>query len=103
MVDTTTMTPVFARKPLAVLAPLLAAALLAGCNTTGAGPAAGAAPAPAAQAAPPPEPEPPMTRARAAELCWMGTEKSSPGQNLDKRADAVGKCIEDKMKAAPKS
>lgn len=103
MLDTTTMTPVRSRKPVAGLALLLSVTLLAGCNTTGAGP--GAAPAPAAQAAPPPEPEPPMTRARAAELCWMSTEKANASQNLDKRADVVTKCIEDKMKAAapPKS
>jgi len=49
--------------------------------------------------------EPPMTRQRAAEQCWMGTEKGSAGVNIDKRADTVTKCIDDKMKtaaAAPK-
>ncbi len=99
MVDTTTMKPVRSRTPLAAVALLLAAALLAGCETTGTGPAAGAAPA--AQPAPPPEP--PMTRARAAELCWMSTEKANASQNIDKRADVVAKCIDDKLKAAPKS
>jgi hypothetical protein len=84
---------------------VMAAAALAGCETDGSGP--GSPGAPAAQAAKPPEPpKPPMTRTRAAGECWMGTEKGSAGKDLDKRADAVTKCIDDKMKgaqAAPKS
>ena len=67
---------------------VLAAAALAGCETTGAKPEA-AKPA-----------EPPMTRTRAAEQCWMATEKGNAGLALDKRADVVDKCIEQKMKAA---
>ena len=35
---------------------------------------------------------------RAAAQCWMSTEKSQAKMNLDKRADIVNKCIEDKMK-----
>ena len=42
-----------------------------------------------------------MTRSRAATECWMRTEKGSAGDNIDKRADIVTKCIDDKMKAAP--
>jgi len=74
-----------------------AALALGGCETTGSGTAA--------QAAKPPEPpEPPMTHARAATECWMGTEKAHT--DLDKRADIVTKCIDQKMKAtadAPKT
>ena len=69
---------------------VLAAAALAGCETTG----ADAKP----EAAKPVEP--PMTRTRAAEQCWMATEKGNAGLALDKRADVVDKCIEQKMKAA---
>lgn len=72
-----------------------AAALLSGCQTTGPGPSAAVAEAP--------PPEPPMTRARAASLCWMATEKGHASANIDKRADVVTKCIDDKLKAAPKS
>lgn len=72
---------------------LLAAATLAlaGCETTGSGPSAQAS----AKA-----PEPPMTHSRAAMECWMSTEKGSATVNLDKRADIVTKCIDDKMKKA---
>ena len=69
------------------------AGLLAGCETTGTGPSVLAA-------KPPDPPEPPMTRSRAAADCWMSTEKGSAAANLDKRADLVTKCIDDKMKAA---
>ena len=67
-----------------------AAATLAGCETTATGSQAAAA-----------KVEPPMTRTRAAEQCWMATEKGNPNENLDKRADLVNKCIDEKMKAAP--
>jgi predicted small secreted protein len=73
---------------------LLAALALAGCETTGTG--AG----PTAQAIDAGPPQPPMTHSRAAQECWMSTEKGAGSQNLDKRADFVTKCIEDKMKAA---
>jgi hypothetical protein len=72
---------------------IVLAAALAGCETTGSGPPA--------QAAKPPEP--PMTHARAATECWMATEKGRADADLDKRADAVTKCIDEKMKAAPKT
>ena len=41
-----------------------------------------------------------MTHSRAATECWMATEKGRADINLDKRADIVTKCIDDKMKAA---
>jgi len=66
------------------------ASALAGCETTGSGVAA----------APPKPAEPPMTRTRAAEQCWMSTEKGAASVSLDRRADMVDKCIEEKMKAA---
>ena len=78
-----------------------AAVALAGCETTGTGPSAAGAPtAQTAQAPEPAKPAEPMTRARAATECWMKTEKGSASVNLDKRADIVTKCIDDKMKAA---
>lgn len=79
-----------ARNVIAAAVLLTGAAALAGCETTAPG-ATAAATTPAA---------PPMTHARAAELCWMSTEKSAPGMSLDKRADVVDKCIDDRMKAA---
>jgi hypothetical protein len=57
----------------------------------------------AGKPAEPPKIEVPMTRSRAATECWMKTEKGSAGVNIDKRADTVTKCIDDKMKAAPKT
>jgi hypothetical protein len=90
------------------------AVTLAACQTDGAGPSA--ANSPKAQAASEPtglKPETPtqrpaavtddgepMTHARAARECWMRTEKANPHQDLDKRADVVNKCIDDKLKAA---
>ncbi|MFZ0110717.1 MAG: hypothetical protein WA445_05945 [Pseudolabrys sp.] len=41
-----------------------------------------------------------MTHSRAARECWMRTEKGSAHENLDKRAELVNKCIDEKMKAA---
>ena len=78
------------RAALRVLFVIVAGAALAACETTGSGPPA--------QAAKPPEP--PMTHTRAAEICWMATEKGHADMSLDKRADVVDKCINDKMKAA---
>jgi hypothetical protein len=87
--------------PLAVL--VMAAALLSGCETDG------SSPGPLAElaayngkkddAAKPPEP--PMTRSHAAMECWMQTEKGRADANLDKRADFVTKCIDDKLKKTP--
>jgi hypothetical protein len=78
-----------------------AAALLSGCQTDGDGPgpfASLSAPAKPAKPA-----EPPMTKSRAAMECWMKTEKGSAAANLDKRADTVNQCIDEKLKAAKDS
>jgi hypothetical protein len=76
----------------------VSAGLLAGCETDGNAPgplAALSGPAKPAEPA-----EAPMTHSRAASECWMSTEKGPLKNNLDKRADAVDKCIADKMKSA---
>ncbi len=73
----------------ALLAILLTAGALSGCETTGTG-------APAA-AQKPPEP---MTHSRAASECWMQTESTMARVDLDKRVVVVDKCISDKMKSA---
>ncbi len=86
------MTP-SARICLRSLALALAALALAACETTGAGVKPEAAKAP----------EPPMTHTRAAEQCWMSTEKGAASMSLDKRADLVDKCIEQKMKGGSAS
>lgn len=83
-----------------VLMVTLAAAALAGCETTGSTPNA------TAMATATPAKDPPLTHAKAAEQCWMATEKGHADQDLDKRVDVVDKCIAEKMKAAqaaPKS
>ena len=81
-----------------------AAALLSGCQTDGSGPGPFASlSAPAKPAEPAKPPEPPMTKSKAAMECWMKTEKGSAAANLDKRADVVNKCIEQKMSGAPKT
>ena len=102
------------------VAVLTAALGLAACETAGTGPSAADAPKAQAASARPesaaakPDTPPtqavrpaaatddgePMTRARAARECWMRTEKANPHQDLDKRADVVNKCIDDKLKAA---
>jgi hypothetical protein len=88
-----TMTTARASLKLLAGAALLAmAGALAGCQTTGAGSQASAEPAP--------PPKPPMTHAHAAMECWMSTEKGRADIALDKRADIVTKCIDEKMKAA---
>jgi hypothetical protein len=43
----------------------------------------------------------PMTHTKAAEICWMATEKTSARLPLDKRADMVERCIAEKMGTAP--
>ena len=84
-----------------------AAGLLAGCETDGNKPGPLASLSSPSKPAEPEKPaEPPMTRSRAASECWMSTEKGSRSVSLDKRADIVDKCIDDKLKsaaAAPKS
>ena len=78
----------FLFRPLLSLAVIAASAvLLAGCETTGGGPVAATA-----------APQPPMTHSRAANECWMATEKGEKSMNLDKRADVVDRCIEQKLK-----
>jgi hypothetical protein len=84
------MTSSIARVFLRILLLALAGAL-AGCETTGTGVATDAAAKPV---------ELPMTRTRAAEQCWMSTEKGSASMSLDKRADLVDKCIDQKIRAA---
>jgi hypothetical protein len=81
---------------------LIAAGALAGCETTGGAPAPQAAAVPQTSAEPqaPEPPAKPMTHTRAALECWMKTEKGRADINLDKRADIVTKCIDDKLKAA---
>jgi hypothetical protein len=80
---------------------LAAAALLAGCQTDGDGPGPFASwSGPAKPAEPEKPPEPPMTKQRAAMECWMQTEKGHASADLDKRADIVNKCIDQKMKTA---
>ena len=83
------MTPVSARV-FRLLPLAFAAVALAACETTGTG-------APDAAAKPV---ELPMTHTRAAEQCWMSTEKGAASMSLDKRADLVDKCIDEKMKTA---
>jgi hypothetical protein len=85
----------------AVIFVLAAAGLLAGCETdsNSSGPVA-ALSTPGKPAEPENPPEPPMTHARAAADCWMSVEKGYKDASLDKRADFVSKCIDDKMKTA---
>jgi hypothetical protein len=66
---------------------LLAALLLAGCQTDSTG-------APSAQAKP-------LTHQEAALQCWMATEHGHADMSLDKRADVVDACIKDKMAGKP--
>jgi hypothetical protein len=93
------------RKIFAAGLVVAAAGLLAGCETDGRpGPLASLTASKPSEPAKPPEE--PMTHRLAAEQCWMKTEKGSAGVNLDKRADTVTKCIDDKMMSAatgPKS
>jgi hypothetical protein len=80
----------------------ICAMALASCETDTTGPTAGVRPnadAPRPQAGPVTNSEP-MTHSRAARECWMRTEKGSAHENLDKRAELVNKCIDEKMKAA---
>jgi len=84
------------------------ALVLAGCETDATSPTAEDAPravtsarpdAPRTQGAPVAN-SAPMTHSRAARECWMRTEKGSAHENLDKRAELVNKCIDEKLKAA---
>ena len=80
-------------RPIAVfpVAACLLAGVLAGCETTGPGPADAAA-RPVAE---------PMTHTRAARECWMSTEKGRADMPLDKRSEIVDRCIEQKMRGVP--
>jgi hypothetical protein len=60
------------RNLIAMLMLVLAAAVLAGCGAS--------------------------ARTWAAADCWKSTEKTSAKMNIDKRADIVNKCIDDKMR-----
>jgi uncharacterized lipoprotein YajG len=67
---------------------LIAASMaLAGCQTDDPGASMAAGPVP-------------MTRQNAALICWSKTEKDAARMTLDKRADVVTKCIDDKMRSA---
>jgi len=114
--------PAFATARFMLMA--MAALSLAACETDGTGPSAANAPKAEVAAGKPdaakPESKPqavkpaepvadsePMTHARAARDCWMKTEKANAHADIDKRADLVNKCIDEKMKAvgapAPKT
>jgi hypothetical protein len=82
------MTPIW--RILASGLVVLAAGGLAGCSTDGT-----PSPGPVAQA-----PKPSLARSEAAKQCWMAAEKGRKDMSLDKRADVVTKCIDDKLKAA---
>ena len=69
---------------------MFAGLALAGCAASGGGADLGAM-----------QVKEPMTRTKAAELCWMSTEKTSARLPLDKRADLVDRCIAEKMGTAP--
>ena len=88
------MTQFAARCAFALLL-LGSAAVLSACQTDSPG-------SPSAEAAPQ-EQAKPMTHQEAALQCWMSVEKTHKDLALDKRADVVTKCIDDKMsgKAPP--
>ena len=77
---------------------------LAGCETDATGPTADdvprAAPSKRKGDTAPVANSEPMTHSRAARECWMRTEKANAHENLDKRAELVNKCIDEKLKAA---
>jgi hypothetical protein len=79
------------------------AALLSACQSDGVPPspltelANYSSGKPAEQAKAEAKPEP-MTRSRAAMECWAKADKAGSDVNLDKRADIVTKCIDDKLK-----
>lgn len=82
-----------ARRPFMLTLLLLAIApALAACQTDSAG-------TPMAQAAPADVPQP-ITRQQAALHCWMSIEKGRKDMPIDRRADVVTKCIDDKLKTA---
>jgi uncharacterized protein YceK len=68
--------------------PLIAAVMLAGCSTS-------RTDTPPAEAAPPP-----LTQSKAAEQCWMETERGAKSLPSEKRAKVVDQCVKDKMSGA---
>ena len=56
-----------------------------------------------AAAAPEEAAKPPLTHSEAAMQCWMSVEKGRADASLDKRADVVTKCINDKMTEKPRA
>src|SRR4029078_11079486 len=72
---------------------------LAGCETDATGPTAGDVRRAAPSTAPVANSET-MQHSRAARECWMRTEKANAHENLDKRAELVNRCIDEKLKAA---
>ncbi len=68
--------------------PLIAAVILASCTTN-------RTDTPPAESAPQP-----LTQSKAAEQCWMETERGAKSLPLDKRSKIVDKCVKDKMSAA---
>ena len=84
------------RPPFLALLLLACAPVLAACQTDSTGtpmvqPMAQAAPAEAAAPAEPP------TRQEAALQCWASVDKAHKDMSLDKRADIVTKCIDDRL------
>jgi hypothetical protein len=77
-------------SPLLVLLLLAGAPALTACQTDSTA-------KPMAQAAPPAPP----TRQEAAWQCWASVDKTHKDLSLDKRADIVSKCINDKMNPGP--
>ena len=77
-----------------VISVVLAGAMLAGCASE-----SKVASAPDTQA---PQ-KSSLTRSDAAKQCWMAAEKGRKDLPLDKRADVVTKCIDDKLNAAEAS
>jgi phage-related tail protein len=75
---------------------VLSALMLSGCQTDGAGIGATLTTAKPAEIK-----TNTVTHTEAAAQCWMSTEKGAASLSLDKRADVVNKCIDDKMKGAP--
>lgn len=96
-----TTAPQPARHAMRVLMILTSAVvLLGGCQTDGSSPLSDLVTSSDKKAEPATPPEPPMTRSRAAMECWMKTENGHADGNLDKRADVVNKCIDEKLKTA---
>ena len=77
-----------------IVSVMLAATTLAGCASEAKVATAPDAPVPKKSS---------LTRSEAAKQCWMAAEKGRKDLPLDKRADVVTKCIDDKLNAAEAS